>query len=203
METIFTIIMLPMLLLNMLGGIVSGIWLIFIGEWRMLLLGVAIIVGGNLIASIALMPGMVLTVPGMALHESGGARKSLAYPLLFGGILWIYLVMSAWAIGAFIIFMRSADSRSWIPLLIWSYGVATAQWTYMAQKETDSSDFSVFAVMFLQIAYLVLMVMVSFFKTTIGHAIIGFLIVMGICFLLHIAWAFMSLKTIQPHTLYE
>jgi len=90
--------------------------------------------------------------------------------------------MAAWALGCFYFFMSESTPSNWVPLLIWSYGIATGPWVYMAQKESQSGSgaYSSLTAFFLQIACIVVMVMISFFHASLININIGYWIVMGL-----------------------
>lgn len=52
-----------LLLLNALGGIVAGIWLAILGEWGSIGYGLMFVIGGGLLISFAMLPGMLLAGP--------------------------------------------------------------------------------------------------------------------------------------------
>jgi hypothetical protein len=58
MQALIALLVLPLMLLNVLGGIVGGIWLIVLGEWGALGVALIAIVFGAIICSFALMPGI-------------------------------------------------------------------------------------------------------------------------------------------------
>ena len=74
--------------------------------------------------------------------------------------LYLAAVMTAWSVGILVVFMSRASESSWIPVLIWSYGAAMGPWAYMASKEQQAGggETSGTAVMFAQVAYVVMVV---------------------------------------------
>ena len=62
---LMAVISFPIMLLNILGGIVGGVWLGVAGEWWTLGLGVVGIICGAFFCSLLMFPGMSLTVAGM------------------------------------------------------------------------------------------------------------------------------------------
>ena len=62
--------------------------------------------------------------------------------LVFAGLANIYTVALAvvWCCSIFFHFMGEATGSTYIPLLIWSYGVATGPWSYMASKEASNDE---------------------------------------------------------------
>lgn len=119
--------------LNMLGGVASGIWLAFLGEWWALGLGLIGIFVSHLIISIALMPSYLVGAGGAAAAERGS--KVGMYFFSFLSHLYTSALVTAWSIGILFLFLSMADGRTLIPLLIWSYGVALGPWQYLAGEE--------------------------------------------------------------------
>src|SRR3989338_5714127 len=68
------------------------------------------------------------------------------------------------------LFVSSATASSLIPLLVWSYGVALAQWMYLAQKDQQGgggNEYSMFTIFFAQISYILGMIL-FFLGATLG-----------------------------------
>ncbi len=150
---------LPIMLLNIFGVVVGGVWLGILGEWGKVGIGIAGMVGGAFLCSILMLPGFALTIPGLALWVKGGVfARLLATPLLLIGHSWTYVVMTAWAFGAFLLLFKNVSVYgSILPYALWAYGVATAPWTYMLQKDVQAgNDHGAIGVFFLQIACVLL-----------------------------------------------
>ena len=127
-------------LLNMLsvyGGIVFGIWLAFLGEWG--------VIGYGLLAPFIVIPFIMhdiefpmkpaaqLLVSAIALHERG--KLLGAYFLTFLNALYSAAILTAWCIAVLYFFARQADTNSVIPVLLWSYCVASAPIMFLFQQE--------------------------------------------------------------------
>lgn len=172
------------MLLNVLGGIGSGIWLAILGEWGAIGAGVGAMIVGMLIVAIALMPGLAVSMAGIALYDKGAIGKILGLPLMVLSLLWTYVVMCGWALLAFWYFLSSASYEAFWPLLIWSYGVASAPWTYMAQKE--QSEHAAATAFFLQIGCASLLVTIGLLGSPIDLAVSVFFLIMLVSFLLNV-----------------
>ncbi len=141
------------MLLNVLGGITSGIWLAFLGEWKLLGTGVAAMFLGGIAVIPALMPGMVFTLPGVYFMERNWNLPGYFFLLL--STLYTVSIMVVWCVGVLVFFMSRATAETYIPLLIWSYGIGVSVWSWLAKK--DGSDASVISSFFAQIGYVVMM----------------------------------------------
>lgn len=157
--SVLTILSLLVMILNMLGGVVSGIWLAILGEWGEIFRGILFLVISSFIISFALMPGLLLAGPAMMAIERG--KKILG--LFFGSLSVFYTValIVAWCIWVLWLFVSSATESSLIPLLIWSYGVALGPWMWLAQKDQQGggNEFSIITTFFAQISYLLAMIL--------------------------------------------
>ncbi|MCD6337046.1 MAG: hypothetical protein J7M01_02290 [Candidatus Marinimicrobia bacterium] len=168
-----TALTVPIALLNLLGGIVSGIWLAILGEWGEIVRGIIFLVISGFAISFALMPGLLFAGPAAMAMERG--KKILG--VFFGSLSVLYTValITVWCIWVFWLFVSSATESSLIPLLIWSYGVALGPWMWLAQKDQQGggNEFSTLTTFFAQAAYILGMIM-FFFGATLGTIAIAF-----------------------------
>lgn len=153
---VFTV---PIMFLNLLGGIVSGIWLAILGEWGEVFRGIVFLVISGYVVSIALIPSLLFAAPSVMAIEKG--KKLLG--MFFGSLSVLYIIglMTIWCVWIMWLFVSSANESSLIPLLIWSYGVALAPWMWLSQKDQQGggNEFSMFLIFFAQISYILGMVM--------------------------------------------
>jgi hypothetical protein len=168
LTAVITALSVPLFILNMLGAIVSGIWLAVLGEWRPIGFGILSFFVSSFLLGFALMPGLLLAAPAAWLAEKG---KILGV-VFFGTLSNLYTVVlvTVWCCGVLYFFVKDASDSTLIPRLIWSYGVATGPWSYFASKEQGegSEGFASFvAVFFAQLAYLVIMLLVLFTPITL------------------------------------
>lgn len=128
----------PIMFLNMFGGIVAGIWLMFLGKWPTL--GLAILAGfiSTFTISIAMYPSMLLAIPGFAMIKRG--TGILGHFLLFCASLYTFGVLWFWSVFIFGLFISQIGTKGvgMFPILLLAYSVATAPVGYMASKEKDS-----------------------------------------------------------------
>lgn len=169
---VLTALSIPLLILNMLGGIVSGIWLAILGEWGAVGLGILFFFISTWLLGLAIMPSLLLAAPAVYCAEKG---KTLGL-VCFGALssLYILAVVTVWCCGMLFLFVKDASASSLIPRLIWSFGVATGPWVYMASKDQgpQGEGFASSCATFLaQLAYLVIMLLVIFTPITLFGAI--------------------------------
>jgi hypothetical protein len=186
MRTLVTVLGVPLLVLNLAGGIVAGVWLMFLGEWWPLVVGVAVIVGGAWACALLLSPSLLIGMFAALLFERGGIYRLVAYPLVLAVSLWTYVVMCVWTLLWFFYFSHSALSGSIIPMMLWAYTVATAPWSYMAQREAQGGEHtSSMAVFFLELGSVVGLVLLLC-GAQASTAVLAFLAIMGATFLVNL-----------------
>ena len=155
---LFSLLVIPFMLLNGLGGIVAGIWLAILGEWKTIFLGIALTLASKYIVSVLMIPSMAIAAPGVSAMDRG--HKALGWLLLIAQVPWLYVIIIAWELIMFSTFGSRTTPENWFPVWLWSYGAATAVWAYMASQETkgDPDSNAGFMAVGAQIAYLILSV---------------------------------------------
>ena len=115
MQALLALVMVPLMLLNALGGVASGIWLVVLGEWWALGYGLIGLVSHFLLGLI-LAPGLIFLAPaGVLLSKQ---KSFFAFPLLLLGYAYTCAVLTTWCIFVFYAFMTRADADTFWPLLI-------------------------------------------------------------------------------------
>ena len=131
-------LMIPLFLLNTLGGIVGGIMLLFGGDWQPVVLGIVIMLLSIPVISLLMLPMLLFisiisyfyrrkNVVGLALTVF--VSQSYLYGLIFGIGYSIFGAMQQFA----------PDANNFA-LIIWAFAVASGPWTYMASKEGDNNS---------------------------------------------------------------
>lgn len=187
-----TALAVPIAFLNMIGGIGSGIWLAILGEWWTIVSGLLFFFISTFALSIIIMPSMLLSAPAAYWAEKGKTFGMLCFGALSN--LYIIVVITVWCCGILYIFVKDATSISLIPKLIWSYGVATGPWAYMASKDQQGGEgfASMLSTFLAELAYVVIMLLVIFssvtliqaFKVFIGFMLVGLVIQMTLAYLI-------------------
>ncbi|MDB4618240.1 hypothetical protein OAG53_01045 [Akkermansiaceae bacterium] len=181
---ILTALTIPLVLMNLLGGLVSGIWLAFLGEWKAIGFGILLLIISSFAIGIAMLPGLLFAAPAAAAIE----KSNNALGIFFAGLSSIYtgVVMFGWAMFVFLFFNKISDSASVIPMLLWSYGAVTGPWAHMAQKDEQASggrgnSLAFIPVFFLSIGYLLMIVTALIFGATLltCASIVGVSLLLG------------------------
>jgi hypothetical protein len=170
MAKIRGVILVPIQIINIFGGVVSFIWLAVLGDWSPLLYGIVLsVVATQFLLTLLGLPALGLGLIAAALLDKGW--RVSAVPFLFLGKLYTCALMAAWCIVVYAFFLKDSTDQTNLPLLIWSYGVATGPWTYMAAWILRSGGSPpAIVVVFLQIAYLVVTIITWRWGITLGGA---------------------------------
>jgi hypothetical protein len=171
---LLTALMVPLMLLNLLGGIVSLIWLAFLGQWSTIFLGLLIGFTGAFLVSVLLLPGIGLAGLGSVAFERG--NKAIGGLLVLLSAPWTPLVILVWEVAIFLVFGRRAPAPNLaLPVWLWSYSAATGVWSYLASKEqqTGNGDMAAFGAFAAQIAYLVLSVCILWLQWPLGPSVLA------------------------------
>ena len=179
----------PIVLLNLLGGTVSGVWLLILGEWWALAYGLSLLVFSLLGLALAMLPGLLLTLPAAYFHSRGYRFPVYICALLTN--LYPSALMTMWCVWVLSVYLERADKRSFLPLLLWSYATATGPWTYLASKDRNSPA-SIIAATAAQIGYIVMMLLAVFSKATLMDLATAFGMVMLLALLLQFAVAILT-----------
>jgi hypothetical protein len=144
----------PLLALTSLSTLTGGIWLGFLGEWQLVLIGLVAMGVSALPLSLACLPAALLGLPAMGFAQKG--RTVLAATFGIGALLYTSMVVGAWGATALWFFSKASGAGSDFPFLLWGLGVSISPWAVMARSELDSggNEFSLVSIFFLQIAYI-------------------------------------------------
>lgn len=182
-----TALSIPLMILNILGEIVSGIWLAFLGEWGAVGMGILFFFVSSGLLGFALIPSLLFAAPAAMCAENG---KTFGL-ICFGALSSLYTLglITVWCCGILFLFVKDAASCSLIPRLIWSYGVATGPWVYMAYKNQGQGGegfTSTMATFLAELAYVVIILLVLLTPLTLLGAIKVFGGFMAIAFFLQL-----------------
>ena len=162
-KLITNLISLVLNLLYIFGGIVGGIWLLIVGEWKLLLLTFITSLIIPFVYSIITMPFSYLLMLPVGYFK----ERKRKMPLIILGsmnLLISCVTIVAWVMLAFFFMMMYTDRTgvSMVPLLLYGYSVTTGPFIYMASKESDDSKASKIGVYLAQISYVILAILFFF-----------------------------------------
>lgn len=198
---VFGVLGFALLALNFLGGTIAGIWLAILGEWWAIGYGIAGIFLSHFVLAIALLPSIGLGAVAGWLEQKNVPAGAWSLGVLSS--VYIAAIMTVWCVGILYFFLLRADATSWIPLLIWSYGVATGPWAWMAQKETQSGggESSLVATFAAQIGYVAMMLAVVFAEPSMVALTVVFGAIMLLATIANIVYAVVTPEPVE--SLYE
>ncbi|WP_094604960.1 hypothetical protein SPSIL_017230 [Sporomusa silvacetica DSM 10669] len=129
----------PIMFLNMFGGIVAGIWLIIISKWAPVGLAIIFLILTTFAASFVLIPAMLLVVPGFNMIKKG--TGVFGHFLIFCANVYTFGLFWYWSISVFRLYVSYIEPHGTgaIPLLLMAYSVATGPISYMASKDGGDS----------------------------------------------------------------
>lgn len=190
MEAFGLLLGVPLMLLNLLAGLVGGVGLLIQGEWSLFFGGIAYAIAGPFILSIAMLPGMIFAP--LAVMADERRRPTLAVFAAIPSLIWTYIVVSVSCVIAFSTVVSNSDGGFFH--LLWGYSTATAPWSFMAQKDRQSgNDASTTLMLFVQLGTIALMVrtFLSPMETDVGSLMPWFMPFMGlgVAAQLFLAWA--------------
>ncbi len=151
-------------ILNLLAGIVGGIWLLALGQWKLVAIGIFLIFFLHYGIAILLIPRILLTSLGVSLYEKGNSLSGSFFiflSLLYNNLIFlaICLLTFAWTVGYYNNghFESMRIGISYIPYLLWAWEISIGPWNFLASKEPDN-EFTFIILLSGSIAYLAFLV---------------------------------------------
>ncbi|MEA3406496.1 MAG: hypothetical protein U9R48_00255 [Chloroflexota bacterium] len=203
-QVFITVLVTPLAILNILGGIVAGIWLAVLGEW-------GIIGTGILSLFLFAIFSRFIGVPAVfsAALAGGCAEKGKTIGAAFFGALtnlYMLAMITAWCYGVMFFFVRDARASNPVPRLLWSYGLATAPWASIARQEARRGELEGFGAVtgafFTQLAYATVMILLIFTPITFFSAVkvfVGFMAVALVFYTTLVALIVREAKVADPY----
>ncbi len=162
--------------LDLFIGIVAAAWLLIIGSWKIVLLSfIAVVISPKLLEALqfifALLPAFIALKV-----RNNRSFNWLSYLCSFISTSIGALIMSVWGILIYASFIKQASTQTILPLYILSYFMATIPFARIASKQAPPC-FCLILNLWFQIAYLLLLVILSFIvMSSLKATVILFLI---------------------------
>jgi hypothetical protein len=185
---LITALSVPLMILNIIGGIVLGIWLVALHDWNTILLGIVLFLLFKYVSWFALWPSTLLALLAAHFAEKRKAVGMLCFNSLSN--LYSHALVTVWCCGVLVVLVKDASAHTAVPRLVWSYGVATGPWAYMASVESGlegEGSASTLATFVAKLAYLVVMLLAIFSSLSFRGAIMVFAGFMLVGFVIQIA----------------
>lgn len=163
-------LLVPILLLDFLGGIIGFIWLATLSEWGIIIGGIIYMVIGAFVVSLLLIPSLILIAP-----ITYFSKKENVVGIAFFGLLSVSYVAviiyftCAWIFQAYTSSIPAGNPI--IPYLLWSYAIATAPWAYMASKEDKEATGTFMALFFSKLGLACVVVLTGFFGVALSTSL--------------------------------
>lgn len=184
---IASVLLIPIFIFNLLGDIVAGIWLAILRDWEALWIGILAIFASHFPLSLLLMVGMLFALPAQYFIKKNNRGGILICS--FFSLSYTLVLITIWSLTVLWFFISSATSQNIIPRLIWSYGTAMSPWMFFAQKDQQGggNEYSMISLLFAEVAYISVMIMVLFMNVTLKNIIMVFGSIMTIGLIIEMA----------------
>ena len=127
---------LPILYLSIGGSLAVGIWLAVLGQWKALVIGIILLLGGAQLLALLMIPSLLLASPARRAFEVG--NNTIGFVWAGSSVLYTTALVVGWAFIVLKLFCSIASDCSRIPTLLWSYGAAIQPWVFMAKRDQQS-----------------------------------------------------------------
>jgi hypothetical protein len=157
MKKVIEILVLPVAFMNIFSGIVGGIWLLILWEWRLLLIGLILTFTAHWYLSLILMLSTPFEIIAIKLYER---NSKLSYLFSYFILLYYNILISASCIVAFIICTKFYDgeiSISLVPYVLWAWAMALGPWRFLATyggKPDSSTTIMIFSASILYLFFI-------------------------------------------------
>ena len=187
---LLSVLAVPLTIVNMFGGIVSGIWLAILGEWGLIGYGLLALMVSGMAIGLAMAPGLLFAAPAAAMLEKG--HKIGGFFFGFLSTLYTVGILTAWCILVLVYYTKQANADSIIPILIWSYGIATGPIVWLAQKDLQSgNEYAMITTFFIEIAYILTILGILFVGVSLLDVIVLFGVIMLVGMVVQFSMAYL------------
>lgn len=153
-EKLIAVSLVPIVALNILGGITGGIWLLVLGEWKLVL--IAVLVGVAFPFAYSAIILFQTPLAGLTLHLREKNRNVLASAIGFISMLIGHAINLAWVTLVFFLALKYSEGQNVIAYLLFGWEVAVGPFQYMARGEPPDSVGTYVALYLLGLSYLIL-----------------------------------------------
>ncbi len=157
-EKIISATTVPIMILNFFGAFIGGIWLLFLGEWKLVLGALIFSFIFPSVYGLIVMPLLPLDFLMFKLIEKD--KKKSAMVIGFIANMLTTTVNLSWVVAAFIFVTRTFEhnGNNPIPYVLYFWEIALGPFQFMASKEPPNSIGTYVGLYLLQISYILLCV---------------------------------------------
>jgi hypothetical protein len=161
------------ILANLFGAIVSGIWLLLLKQWSALGIGIGVMFAAMVIATILILPSLFIAAPGALFAK--GRFKFMFIPFAVLSSVWMNVALAGW--GALVLWgvPQLGAQKAFIPLVIWSYEIATIPWGVMLKTAgydyKKDGGLSIFHFCIFSFGYIIAVLLVWLWGASIGTGV--------------------------------
>lgn len=137
------------IVLNYISGIIPTIWLLIIGGWRIVLIGIFISISSSFLTSIFIFLSLRLSAPFAKLTEKTIIKgKSLLVAFYyFLSQIFPSAIIVIWCLVIMDVFIRFTNQYTIYPVMLFSYIVALAPWMYHILKDEENLSGNMIAIL--------------------------------------------------------
>ncbi len=180
---VIKILLVPLAILDLVSGIVGGIWLLILWDWLFVLSSGASILIARLFLPFPLMLAALFMFPEKWLREHGSFGKVLAYPFFVLSQVWVWGLMIVWIVSIFAGSLEAAGPNEKFPYLLMAYFVSVVPWAYMSQGSLNPEGMP-FNVLFARLGAAFVLIGMGMFNMTVEDTMLVFSLIMATGFLL-------------------
>lgn len=189
-----SVLAVPIRIMNIFGGIVSGIWLAILGDWKLIGYGILALIVSNIGLSLVMALGLIFVGPAANMIEKGNKIGVFFLGLL--STIYNVGVLTAWCILVLIFYTNHTDAASIIPVLIWSYGIATNPIVWLAKKDLESgNEHAMITTFFIAVAYILTILAILLVEVSLLNILVLFGVVMSIGIIVQFYYAYLADKS--------
>ena len=201
LQFLATIVIAIVYIINTLGGLIGGGWLLYLGKWQLVVAGFVADFAFVFLFGLLMIPVYSLLIkPAINLAEKGSTFLLMLVVLISS--LIITGIATYWTIFLFTLLFQIGVNlgQNLIPFMLWAYSIAVGPFTYLAYKETQGNSTggqsSMVVTSFLSVGSIVMLLLYLF--TTVSLTYIN-LIFMGIMFLGWLVMVAASMESISNY----
>jgi len=183
------ILALPIVLISNFGFIVSGIWLLILDEWKIIITGLLWLISAHLLLGWIFMIGMIFVIPSAYFFDKNNQLGGIIFGSL--NVLFTIAVVVVWCVFVLLYFLKYANNDSFYPILIWSYSVAISPLSFLSYKDLQGgNEMSMISTFFAKLGFISMILGILLFDMNISLIWIVFSSVMFIGLIVQLTIAY-------------